>query len=257
MNFFFGFNSNFIKCKLTIPKFKNREKISKKLCLYTASVSKNQEWIIKKMIDDEDEEFFYINNENIDNKEIYFISTIDNPEEGLHKQIKDYNNFSKTVPAFRCNIKIFNSQGGYSSYQGEYPYNMIKKYGSFLSSSYVLTNSNASKNFLLLKNIFYLPTNEKFKLYLVDVNKGIVVHDFDLKANFSNIIDIEKDMINENYYFFSKKFIGIPNYLSMDDKNHLSFEHTLPPQSVIIGKNRFNIIKSLKEKINKIIIKNI
>lgn len=254
MNFFFGFQLNSIQCKLTIPKFKNREKILVSLCLYSASVSENQEWVIKKVKDEEDEDFFYVNDKNIDNKKIYFISTDKNPDEGSYKEIKNYNNFSKTIPAFRCNIMLFNSNGGYSSYQGEYPYNMITKNGSFLSSSYVLTNTNSLKNFLLLRNIFYLPTTENFKLYLLDINKKKIIHDFNLKANFSNTIKIEKDMINENYYFFSKKFIGIPNYLSVDQNNHLSFEHTLPPQSAIIGKNRFNVIKRLKENINKIII---
>ena len=254
MNFFFGFKLDSIQCKLTIPKFKNREKILGRLYLYSASVSKDKEWVIKKVIDEEDEDFFYVNDTNIDNKKIYFISTDKNPDEGSYKEIKNYNNFSKTIPAFRCNIMLFNSIGGYSSYQGEYPYNMIKKNGSFLSSSYVLTNINALKNFLLLRNIFYLPTTENFKLYLLDINKKKIIHDFNLEANSSNTVKIENDMINENYYFFSKKFIGIPNYLSIDENNHLSFEHTLPPQSAMIGKSRFNVIKSLKEKINEIIV---
>ena len=89
MNFFFGFKLNSIQCKLTIPKFKNREKILGRLYLYSASVSKDKEWVIKKVIDEEDEDFFYVNDTNIDNKKIYFISTDKNPDEGSYKEIKN------------------------------------------------------------------------------------------------------------------------------------------------------------------------
>ena len=43
------------------------------------------------------------------------------------KKLEDFNNFTNTRPAFRANFKIYLDQGGFSSYQSEYPYSMITK----------------------------------------------------------------------------------------------------------------------------------
>ena len=45
---------------------------------------------------------------------------------GLDKLTK-FNNFTSTSPAFRCNLEISSDKGGFSSYQSEYPFNMINK----------------------------------------------------------------------------------------------------------------------------------
>ena len=68
-----------------------------------------------------------------------------------YKKLKNFNNFTDTSPAFRANFKIYLNQGGFSSYQSEYPYSMITKKGTILSSISSLANSNADKNFILIK----------------------------------------------------------------------------------------------------------
>ena len=50
-------------------------------------------------------------------------------------KLKNFNNFTDTSPAFRANLKIYLDKGGFSSYQSEYPYNMITKRGSVVKSS--------------------------------------------------------------------------------------------------------------------------
>ena len=55
---------------------------------------------------------------------------------GLDKLTK-FNNFTSTNPAFRCNLEINSDKGGFSSYQSEYPFNMInKKRFNFKSCKY-------------------------------------------------------------------------------------------------------------------------
>jgi hypothetical protein len=57
---------------------------------------------------------------------------------------------------------------------------------------------------------------------------------------------------NRLYDIFSKKYIGIPIYVS-SKKNHLSIEHTHPPHDYILGKDKFATVGRLKKEINEII----
>ena len=49
------------------------------------------------------------------------------------------------------------------------PFYYDQKKGNILSSLYLLTNKNAENNYVLIRNIFHIPTNEAFKFYIVDV----------------------------------------------------------------------------------------
>ena len=80
-------------------------------------------------------------------------------------KLKDFNSFTDTSPAFRANFKIYLNQGGFSSFQSEYPYSMITKKGTILSSISSIANSDADKNYVLIKNIFEEPIEENFKAY--------------------------------------------------------------------------------------------
>ena len=60
MNFFFGFKNSLFNSELSIPKFQNCGKIKDYYSLYSLEVEKGK-WLIKKILDDYDKDFFYIN----------------------------------------------------------------------------------------------------------------------------------------------------------------------------------------------------
>ena len=49
------------------------------------------------------------------------------------KRLEKLNSYTESTPAFRANLKIKNQEGGFSSYQSEYPFSMVtKKYNIFI-----------------------------------------------------------------------------------------------------------------------------
>jgi hypothetical protein len=252
MIFFFGVNNNIFKSEIQIPLFKNRVLKTLNLKLFKC-FPKDKRWILKEVFNKKVNEYFYIlKNEDISNNEIYFLAdeTIFNNFDD--KKIKDYNNFTDTSPAFRANFKIYISQGGFSSYQSEYPYSMITKKGTILSSISSLANTDADKNYILIKNIFEEPIEDNFKAYLVNYKTKTIEEKYELKTNNTNCIEINKNLIKPEIFLITEKYLGIPMYISLKN-NFLSFEHTHPPHEYILSENKFVKISSLKKEINEII----
>lgn len=245
MNFFFPLKIEGYNSKLTIPKFQNRSSKNIKYSLFSVKLKENR-WFVSKEKREEDESFFYIN-ENCDRK-IYFLALENQLELTMKtnfKTLKKLNNLTDTDPAYRANIQLENTYGGFSSYQSEYPYEMTKKTGSILSPVTMLTNKNAEKNRILFKNIYYLPLHEKFNLHLIDINNKKILKTFPCKTNTTNYFNITNDLLNENNYLISDKFLGIPLFLS-EHEGHLSLEHTHPPHLYMLGNEKYNLIKQLK-----------
>lgn len=261
MNFFFGAILDNITCSLTIPKFTNKEKniFKNNVRLYCAEISKNI-WKIHLIETEENENFFLINKNLIDNKKIFFIaksSEIENFKNLHFKKIFSINSLTDTHPAFRANLELELLNGGFSSYQSEYPSEMVSKKGSVLSSLNSLTNKNADKNFLIFRNIFEEPIETVFNIYFIDVEDKIILDKHKIITNQTNIIEINKALIKPNIFLFSDGYVGIPIFLSIMD-GHLSLEHTHPPYHYIIGKNNFLKTSELKKNIyDQIIKKNI
>lgn len=254
MNFFFGIKNKEISTKLTIPRFRNREPKKIKCSLFSAEIIDN-EWVIKNVTKANNENFFFLDNDLINNDLIFFLAENKEVEKNnliLKKKLVDLNSFTNTSPSYRANLRIYNQLGGFSSYQSEYPYSMTTKNGSILSPVSILTNINSDFNKVFIKNIFHLPIIEKFKIYFIDVKNKKILKEEEIISNYTNEINIEKNFINENVYIFSKKYIGIPIYVS-SKKNHLSIEHTHPPHDYILGKDKFTTINKLKFEINEII----
>jgi galactitol-specific phosphotransferase system IIB component len=254
MNFFFGIKNKEISTKLTIPRFRNREPKKIKCSLFSAEII-NNEWVIKNVTKGNNENFFFLDNDLVNNDSIFFLAENKEVERNnviLKKKLVDLNSFTNTSPSYRANLRIYNQFGGFSSYQSEYPYSMITKNGSILSPVSMLTNINSDYNKVFIKNIFHLPIIEKFKIYFIDIENKKILKEEEIISNYTNEINIEKNLINENVYIFSKKYIGIPIYVS-SKKNHLSIEHTHPPHDYILGKDKFTTINKLKFEINEII----
>ena len=164
------------------------------------------------------------------------------------------NNFTKSFPEFRANLCFYNKKNSFSSYQSEYPLDMTSKKGKMLSPLKTLTNLGAL-NYLCFKNIYHEPIRKIFYGYIVDVYERKIVDKFELKTNYTNFIKIEKDKLND-HFFFTKDYLGIPIFLSDDGKN-LSCEHTHPPHEYLLGDDRFDKVNKLKMKIDEIINKEI
>lgn len=252
MNFFFGFKNKLLESKLTIPKFTNYGQSNKDYNLYSAE-PKNNKWNYLKIESDlNDKDFYHVNNQIIENKKIFFLAKKNEEFKFEQNKLVNINKFTDTEPAFRCNLKIYLNNFGFSSYQSEYPYNMVKKKGSILSPISILTDKTAEKNFLIFKNIYEKPINDKFNLYFINIESKKVLLIKELVTNKSNFIELDKNILSPEIYIFSKNYLGIPIFLTIKN-NHLSCEHTHPPHEYILSEDKFFKVSELKNKINEII----
>ena len=255
MNYFFGIKNNIFKSEIQIPIFQNRNFKKQDLNLYRA-YPKNNKWILedisKKKINDH---FYFLNHEDISSNEIFFLAdeTILDKFDG--KKLENFNNFTDTSPAFRANFKIYLDQGGFSSYQSEYPYSMINKKGTILSSISSIANSDADKNYVFIKNIFEEPIEEYFNVYLINYKKKKIEEKFKVKTNYTNCIEISNKHIKPEVFLVTHEYLGIPMYVSVKNK-FLSFEHTHPLHDYILSENKFTKVTNLKNEINDIIKEN-
>lgn len=170
MNFFYGINNSDFSSELQIPKFKNRKSHPDNISLYIA-YPKNKKWKIEEFKNKKiNLDFYFLDAEEIKNNYIFFLACEKDFNNYDYQQLKDFNNFTNTVPAYRANFKIVLNNGGFSSYQSEYPYEMVLKKGTILSSVSSIANKNAEKNYIFIRNIFFEPVHENFNAYLVNIN---------------------------------------------------------------------------------------
>ena len=256
MNFFYGINNDLFKSEVQIPLFQNSNFKKSNLKLFK-SYPQNNKWILKEISNKKiiNNYFYILKNEDISNNEIFFLADEKIFNEFDNKKLKNFNNFTDTSPAFRANFKIYLNQGGFSSYQSEYPYSMITKKGTILSSISSLANSNADKNYILIKNIFEEPIEEYFNVYLINYKKKNIEEIFKIKTNYTNCIEISNKHIKPEIFLVTDKYLGIPMYVSIKNK-FLSFEHTHPPHDYILSENKFIKVTNLKNEINDIIKEN-
>ena len=195
MNFFFGINSEFFKSEIQIPLFKNREIKPLNLKLFKC-FPKNQKWVIEQMKHNKNNECFFLLKKNeILNNEVYFLANEDDLANYDNSKLQNFNSYTDTMPDYRANLKIFLEKGGFSSYQSEYPYSMITRKGSILSSVSSVTNTNAEKNYILLKNIFEEPVHEKSSAYLVNIKLRKIEVEYQIQSNFTNCLEINNKLI--------------------------------------------------------------
>ncbi len=252
MNFFYGINNNLFKSEIQIPLFQNRDLKKLNLRLFKTYPEHNK-WILKEVENKKESENFYIlRNQDILDNEIFFLADEKIFDEFNDKKLENFNNFTDTRPAFRANFKIYLDQGGFSSFQSEYPYSMITKKGTLLSSISSLANSRADQNYVLIKNIFEEPIEENFNAYLVNYKTKSIEEQFQIKTNYINCIEISSKLIKPEIFLITDKYLGVPMYVSIKN-NHLSFEHTHPPHEYIQSENKFIKVSNLKKEINEII----
>lgn len=254
MNFFFGINFLEFTSNLKIPIFQNEGYTKYDYNLYCLNI-KNNKWNLNLYSDQPSNDFYLVNNCDCNNENIFFLASENEvkkyKQNGLEKLLK-FNNFTLTTPSFRANLEVNINKGGFSSYQSEYPIDMISKKGSILSPLNVLTNKYDSQNFLVFKNIYHKAINDTFLGYFIDFKKKKIINEFSLKTNYTNFIKINNNILDDEIYFLTKDYIGIPIYLTCQN-NHLSFEHTHPPHEYILSDDKFKKVSDLKKEFNEII----
>ncbi len=255
MNFFFSFKNNFIQSRLTIPRFTNFGKRNKFLKVFEAT-TKNNLWNINVVNCDFNEDFYFINEDYTNNTSIFFLAQENDIElikKNNYSKLINFNDFTETSPvAYRSNLKIILKNGGFSSYQSEYPFSMIEKRGSILSPINNLLNINNDINIILIKNIFIQPSNVNFNLFFIDLIKKKILKQHNIQTNTTNEIIVEPSYINPNVYIFTDNYVGVPIFIGIKN-NHISLEHTHPLHHYILSDDRFKKITEIKKKIYDII----
>ena len=255
MNFFFGINSSILTSKLTIPRFSNKKPTKKNYKIFQLKI-KNKRWKINKLDDVElSEDFYKIDNSLIDNGSIFCLATEDEVQQFEQSNLSKLSDFSDytTGSSFRANLQVSIENGGFSSYQSEYPFGMVTKTGSILSSISSLCNTSADENIVFLKNIYELPIQEEFRVFFVNLKTKRVLKKELVLTNYMNEIVIDKDLIKPEVFLFTDKYIGVPIFCSIKNK-HISLEHTHPPHEYLLGSDKFKIVTELKRQFNEIII---
>jgi len=252
MNLFFGIKNEILFSEIQIPIFTNRNPKIFKANLYRC-FPENNSWTIQKIEKDKIKDQFYIlENNDINNNEAYFFANDYDFKDYDYLKLKDFNHLTNTVPAYRCNLKIKLREGGFSSYQSEYPFNMTTKSGMIISSVSSIANKDADKNYIFFRNIYYEPIEKEYEGYFINIKSRKIIKKIKIISNYSNFFEISEELINPEVFFVTKNLLGIPMYISLKNK-HLSFEHTHPLHEYILSENRFAKIKNFKEKINEII----
>jgi len=257
MNFFFGINEKYLNSTITIPKFNNNS-LYKNYSVFSAKPNGNN-WAIQKVKCNQSDHFFFIENQIIKNNLIFFLAHETEVDKLIYSNLDDFaqkNNFTDTLPsAFRANLKVYIEGGGFSSYQSEYPYSMTKKNGNILSSLDTLLDKEADLNLILFKNIYYLPNHDESRIFFINIKTKEILDIKKIKNNYSNQIEISKELIAKNVYIFSEKALGVPLYISIKNE-HISFEHTHPPHHYILSKDQFRVIGKIKNQIKEMINEN-
>ena len=252
MNFFFGASYGDFKSELQIPVFQNRNPKAKNINLYELYIE-NEKWkIIDKNKDSLNNDFYLLYDNDLNNDNIFFLASTEDLKSFDHSKLLDLNNFTNTSPDFRANLKIKYKNQGFSSYQSEYPYELIIKEGTTLSQISSLTDTQADENFLIFKNIFHLPIKKKFKGYFVNYDSKKIMYECELVTNKTNFIKIPTSIIKPEVFFVTKDFLGVPIYLTIKN-GHLSLEHSHPPHEYILGQNKFKKVYELKKELNEIV----
>jgi hypothetical protein len=255
MNLFFGIKSLNVDSKLTIPRFKNSHPTRPEYKVFQLKIN-NQRWEVNNLIDEElNKDFFKINGNLIDNGSIFCLATqeeILDFKNNNHSKLINFNNYTDTSPSFRTNLQVSIKDGGFSSYQSEYPFSMVTKKGSILSPLSSLFSKDADKNILFLKNIYELPVNEEFGVFFVNLKTKKILKKEVALTNFLNEFIVDEEFIKPDIFLFTDKYIGIPIFCSIQD-NYVSLEHTHPPHEYIMSDGRFKVISELKKEFNEII----
>ena len=255
MNFFFGIKNSIMDSSLTIPRFQNSGLLKKEYEVFKLEIS-NQKRKISNIVNIEhDDDFYKIDSSQFENGNIFCLATKKETlkfKKNNYSKLLNLNNYTDTSPAFRANLQVSIKDGGFSSYQSEYPFRMVTSNGSILSPLSSLLNKEADENIIFFKNIYELPIQERFSAYFVNLKTKKVLKKITLITNLLNEVIVEKEFIRPEVFLFTEKYVGIPIHCSVKNK-HISLEHTHPPHEYILSEDKFKTVGKLKKEFSEII----
>ena len=86
--------------------------------------------------------------------------------------------------------------GGFSSYQAEFPHRMSQINGSMVSSAGNLINLENSSNLVFVRNIYHEPILSKFDLYIWDEDDDAPLERKFLSTNSTNVVILDSYLEN-------------------------------------------------------------
>lgn len=142
----------------------------------------------------------------------------------------------------------FTKANAFSSYQGEFPYQMSRIKGTFLAFDSLMKDKNKDiKTKIVFINIYSdkLAEKQSFTLNVAKTNTKEKIISKKYVHNSAGIIDM-KTTNNTEVCFYSKDTLGIPIFISYDNVDYISVEHTHPP-SEYFWNNKFKGQQILKK----------
>jgi hypothetical protein len=179
-------------------------------------------------------------------KQFFFIGEVGQfSESGVSrvKTLERAHSFTRTFPDFRANLSVRSDEGAVSSYQSEYPFEMLKVRSSIVSNCGLLT-AQKGDNFIVLVSIIDEAICVDFSCKLVDKISGDTLATFTASTNRVTVFKLDNSLLSLNCYFVAKGYPLIPIYLNSLDGG-LSFEHTHPPHEAFLGDFR-NLVGGFK-----------
>jgi hypothetical protein len=142
----------------------------------------------------------------------------------------------------------FTKGDSFSSYQGEFPYQMSRIKGTFLAFDPLIQRTDGNiKTKIAFINIHSDNISKKtqFNLNVANAHSKERIISNAYVHNSAGIIDIN-NTDNIELCFYSKDTLGIPIFISYNESGYLSVEHTHPP-SEYFWNNKFKGQQLLKQ----------
>jgi len=135
----------------------------------------------------------------------------------------------------RASVYFYKNKS-FSSFQGEYPYQMSKVKGSFLAFDSLMQDTNKDINTRVVFINLYsqkLSLKQKFHLNIANSYSKEKVGSIIYVHNSAGIIDIP---VNDDMELciYSKDTLGIPIFISHNNLGYLSVEHSHPPSELFL-----------------------
>lgn len=235
MSIFFGANIPGFDSIVSVPRYDNYSNYLDNGAIYSCQVD-GDSWLISQE-EQLTEDFHHLKSDEYDfSKQFFVIGEVGQFSESRVSRVKTLKRthaFTKTFPDFRANFKVRSAEGAVSSYQSEYPFEMLKVRSSIVSNCGVLTGPKGD-NFIVLVSIIDEPIYVDIPCKLVDKMSGDTLATFTASTNRVTVFKLDNSHLSLNCYFVAKGYPMIPIYLNSLDGG-LSFEHTHPPHDAFFG----------------------
>ena len=115
-----------------------------------------------------------------------------------------------------------------------------------------LSNPGVKLNGCFLRNIFSEPIVEHFRVLVFEAASNNILLETHATTNMTSYISFDglpaeqRDLV-----LWAEGFLGIPIYVSTDQFNNISMEHTHPPHESVHGAERFALVKKMKGQYDK------